>query len=143
MNDLNFDGLTDSQLRLFAVRCARRVQHLMTDPRSLAALNVAERHAKGEATDYELASAEDAARAAATASEDAARAAAFDAKAAAFDAADVAWAAADVARDAARDAAWAAEAAAWAAEVAAEAAQAAERKAQQKILDEIKQEQPR
>lgn len=142
MNDLNFDGLTNSQLRLFAVRCAKRVQHLMTDPRSIAALDVAERHAKGEATDYELASAEDAAKAAATALEDAARAAALDAKAAEFDAADVAWAAADVAKDVARDAAWAAEAAAWAAEVAAEAAQAAERKAQQNILDEIKQGQP-
>lgn len=51
--------------RLFAVRCARRVQHLMTDPRSIAALDVAERHAGGLATDDELAAAGDAARAAA------------------------------------------------------------------------------
>ena len=51
MNNLNFDGLTDAQLRLFAVRCARRVQHLMTDPRSVAALDIAERHALGQATD--------------------------------------------------------------------------------------------
>lgn len=56
------DGLTVAQKRLFAVRCARRVQHLMTaDPRSLAALDVAERHTKGEATDAELAAAGDAA----------------------------------------------------------------------------------
>ena len=74
MSDLNLDGLTDAQLRLFAVRCARRVQHLMTDPRSLAALDVAERHAKGEATDEELAAASDAGAAAAAAA-DAARAA--------------------------------------------------------------------
>ena len=65
MSDLNLEGLTDAQLRLFAVRCARRVQHLMTDPRSIAALDVAERHAKGEATDEELSTARDAAWAAA------------------------------------------------------------------------------
>ena len=41
--------------RLFAVRCARRVQHLMIDPRSIAVLDVAERHATGLATDNELA----------------------------------------------------------------------------------------
>jgi hypothetical protein len=40
--------------RLFAVRCARSVQHLMKDPRSLAALDVAERHANGLARDAEL-----------------------------------------------------------------------------------------
>ncbi|MBI5270648.1 MAG: hypothetical protein HY856_13335 [Burkholderiales bacterium] len=82
--------------RLFAVRCARRVQHLMTDPRSVAALDVAERHARGGAADDELAAARDAA---------------WDA---ALDAAwAAAWAAAlDAAWDAALDAAWAA---AWAA----------------------------
>ena len=52
------------EVRLFAVWCARQVQHLMTDPRSLVALDVAERHANGQATDLEL----DAARAAAWAS---------------------------------------------------------------------------
>ena len=62
----------EREMRLYAVWCARQVQHLMTDPRSLAALDVAERHANGEATDEELA----AARAAAGA---AARAAAWDA----------------------------------------------------------------
>ena len=43
--------------RLYAVRCARRVQHLMTDPRSVRALDVAEAHAWGRATDDELAAA--------------------------------------------------------------------------------------
>ena len=98
--------------RLYAVWCARQVQHLMTDARSVAALDVAERHAHGTASNQELAAAWaaagiaawDAARAAAgIAAWDAARAAARDA----------AWAAA---RAAARDAAWdAARAAAWAA----------------------------
>ena len=92
--------------RLFAVRCARRVQHLMTDPRSIAALDVAERHAGRLATDDELAAAGDAAWAAAW---DAARAAAWDAaRATAWAAARAtAWAAAgDAAWYAARDAAW-------------------------------------
>jgi hypothetical protein len=67
--------------RLFAVWCARKVRHLMTDLRSLAALDVAERHANGLATDVELAAAWAAARAAAWAAAgdaagDAARAAA-------------------------------------------------------------------
>ena len=47
--------------RLFAVWCARQVQHLMTDPRSIAALDVAERYANGLATDQELTDARDAA----------------------------------------------------------------------------------
>ena len=81
-----------SEMRLYAVDCARSVQHLMTDQRSITAIDVAERHAYGLATDAEL---------------DAARAAASDAAWAA------AWAAA---RDAAGDAAWdAGRAAAWAA----------------------------
>ena len=82
--------------RLFAVWCARQVQHLMTDPRSIAALDVAERHSSGDATDAEL---------------DAARAAAWDAAWAATRAAawDAAWAATwAAAGDAARAAAWAA-----------------------------------
>ena len=49
------------EMRLYAVWCARRMQHLMPDPRSLAALDVSERHANGEATDEELATASDAA----------------------------------------------------------------------------------
>lgn len=47
--------------RQFTVSCARRVQHLMNDPRSLAALDVSERHAHGLATDDELAAAWEAA----------------------------------------------------------------------------------
>ena len=110
--------------RLLAVKYARRVQHLMTDPRSLNALDVAERHAHGQATDEELASARAAAEAAAWevaeaaawAARVAARAAAWDAaRAAAWDAARAARVAARAAAwDAARDAAWdSARAAAW------------------------------
>ena len=44
----------DKEIRLFAVWCARQVQHLMTDKRSLDAIDVAERYANGEATDAEL-----------------------------------------------------------------------------------------
>ncbi len=51
----------DREIRLYAVWCARQVQHLMTDPRSVAALDVAERYANGMATDEELRSAWDAA----------------------------------------------------------------------------------
>ena len=75
----------DTHWRLYAVWCARQVQHLMTDPRSISALDVAERHARGDATDAELAAAGDAARAAAWAAMDAAGgawAAARDAQAA-------------------------------------------------------------
>ena len=100
--------------RLFAVWCGRQVEHLMEDERSKNALNVAERHANGEATDDELAAAKDAAKAAAwAAAKDAARAAARDA------AWDAAWAAAwAAAKDAARAAAWdAAKAAAKAAQL--------------------------
>ncbi|MDN7744695.1 hypothetical protein QZM78_11625 [Burkholderia multivorans] len=97
----------DRDLRLFAVWCARQVEHLMEDQRSKDALNVAERFANGDASDEEFAAARAAARAAACAAAGAAARAA-------------AWAAAGAAReaagDAARDAAWAAaEDAAWAA----------------------------
>ena len=54
----------DRDLRLYAVWCARQVQHLMKDERSIAALDVAERHANGNASDDELDAAWDAARAA-------------------------------------------------------------------------------
>ena len=78
----------DREWRLFAVWCARRVQHLMIAPRSVAALDVAERFARGEATVEELAAARaaawDAAKAAAVvAARDAAGAAAWDAAGAA------------------------------------------------------------
>jgi len=95
--------------RLYGVWCARQVQHLMKDKRSTDALDVAERYAKGQATDEELDAARAAAWAAARDAADAARDAARDA---AWEAARVdAWAAAAAARDAA-DAAGAASAAA-------------------------------
>ena len=57
-------GIVDDRtLRLFAVKCAREVQHLMSDERSIAALDVAERYANGEATDEELEAARKAAAA--------------------------------------------------------------------------------
>ena len=64
--------------RLYAVWCARQVQHLMTDQRSLAAMDVAEMHAHGNATDEELVAAWDAGDAARAAG-DATWAAAWDA----------------------------------------------------------------
>ena len=54
----------DKEIRLYAVWCARQVQHLMTDPRSLNALDVSEAFANGQATKEELAAARAAARAA-------------------------------------------------------------------------------
>ena len=120
----------DREIRLFAVWCARQVQHLMTDKRSLTALDVAEAYANGNATEAELDAASAAASAAAWAARDAASAAAWAAR-------DAAWAAAWAARDAAR-AAWAARAAAWAAAwAAARAAAWAARDAQAQKLREI------
>ena len=116
----------DKEIRLYAVWCARQVQHLMTDPRSLAALDVAEAFANGKATKEELAAARAPARAAAWDAAAAARAAARAA----------AWAAAWDAATAARAAAWAAtaaRAAAWdAATAARDAAWDAARAAQEK-----------
>ena len=87
----------DREWRLFAVWCARQVQHLMKDERSIVALNVAARFANGEATHDEL-------LAAGAAAGDAAGAAAWAA------ARDAAWAAARAAAwDAAGDAAGAAQ----------------------------------
>lgn len=112
--------LTDKELRLFAVFCARQVQHLMTDPRSIEAIDVAEKHAQGKASDNELARARAAADAAALA---AARTAAWVAADAAWAAARIAARAADVASLAADAASLAADAVAWAASyVAADAA---------------------
>jgi len=99
----------DKEIRLYAVWCARQVQNLMTDQRSLGALDIAESFANGKATREELYAACDAAWAAARdAAGDAAWAAAGDA---AWDAAgDAAWGAAwAAAGDAARYAAWAAQ----------------------------------
>lgn len=82
----------DREWRLFAVWCARQVQHLVTDPRSVAALDVAERHARGEATDEELATARDAAWDADwDLAETAAREPAWEAAWVAGEAAQIAW----------------------------------------------------
>jgi hypothetical protein len=97
----------DREIRLFAVWCARRVQHLMVDPRSVAALDVAERYARGEASDEELSAAEEEAAEAAEAAES--------------------WAESWAARSAARSSA--AAAARWAASAAATARWAVHRKA--------------
>ena len=113
-------GGRDREIRLYAVWCARQVQHLMADQRSINALDVAVRHANGTATDDELAAARDAALAAA-------------------------WAAAwDAAREAARAAAWAAAwddawAAAWAAarDAAWDAARDAQESRLRKMLNEV------
>jgi len=51
------ESLYAREWRLFAVWAVRQVPQLMTDPRSLAALDVAERHANGLATNEELAAA--------------------------------------------------------------------------------------
>ena len=106
----------DKEIRLYAVWCARQVQHLMTDPRSLAALDVAEAFANGKATKEELAAADHAAWDAAWAARaardaGAARDAAENAADAAWDAARAATAATAAwdAADAAWDAAWAAQ----------------------------------
>ena len=109
----------DRTLRLFSVWCARntpladgrKTGDLFTDPRSLDALQVAERHANGLATDEELAAARAAARDAGDAAWYAARAARAAAADAAWYAADAAWyaawyAARYAAGDAAGDAAW-------------------------------------
>lgn len=95
------------EVRLFAVRCVRQIQHLLTDECSLHALDVSEAYAVGEATKDEIS------------------AAGYAAWAAAWDAAGYAAEAAAraAARDAARDAARAA---------ARAAAEAAARDAQQK-----------
>ena len=79
----------DREWRLFAVWCAKQVQHLNTDHRVTDAINIAEKFANGEATFEQRAAA--------------------NAASAAWDAA---WAASDAASYAARAAAWAASAAA-------------------------------
>jgi len=99
-------------IRLYAVWCARQVQHLMQDERSIRALDVAEAFANGTVTRAELWAANDAARAASWDAPKAAKAAlwatAWDARDAANDAAKAAlWAASDdasAAWDAAMDA---------------------------------------
>jgi hypothetical protein len=65
---LRTDLVSEKVMRLFAVWSARQVQHLMKDPRSIAALEVAERFANGQATAEELNDANAAAYASAAAS---------------------------------------------------------------------------
>ena len=91
------DYMTDKDMRLFAVWCAREALKLIDtpDPRSVKACDVAESFANGNATNEELAAARDAAWDAWDAARDAAWAAG-----------DAAWAAWDAARDAVWDAAW-------------------------------------
>ncbi len=97
------DGVLNArELRLVAVFCARQNQHLLTDERSLNAIDVAERYANGIASDDELLTANAAANAAARAAANAARAAAARA---ATDATYAACAAARAAANAAADAA--------------------------------------
>ena len=55
--------LTEKELRLMAAYAARSVQHLHSYASATAAIEVVERYANGEATDDELISAQDAARA--------------------------------------------------------------------------------
>ena len=102
---LAFRTFPDNLLRKFACRCVREVWHLLTDERSRNAVEMAERHADGLATDEELAAARDAASAARTAGWGTAMYAARDAAWGAVSAAAsaVAWAAAS---DAARTAGW-------------------------------------
>jgi hypothetical protein len=91
--------------RLLMVAYARRVEHLNTNPNVKNAIDVAERHANGEATNGELHAARAnvwAVRAAARAARDAAMAAGNAARAAAG---DEVWFAARAARDAAAGAA--------------------------------------
>ena len=57
----------DREIRLYAVWCARQAQHLMRDRRSIAALDVAEQFAYGQASHADLAAARAAAGAAARA----------------------------------------------------------------------------
>lgn len=77
------------EVRLFAVRCVRQIQHLISDERSLNALDVSEMYAVGNATSEEISAARDASWAASwDTALDAALAAAWDAAfAASWDAA--------------------------------------------------------
>lgn len=96
--------MSEKDMRLFAVWCAREALALIDnpDPRSITACNVAERYANGEATIEELNAAETAAWAA---TEDTAEATEAAAQAAAWAAAWAAWSATSTARSAARAAA--------------------------------------
>lgn len=110
----------DNLWRLYAVWCARQVKHLMKDQRSIDALDVAERYARGLATEAELAAAGDAAWAAEGAAAWAAREAAYAALAAS---------------GATRADAWRAARGAWASWDAVDAAGAAQEQKLREILN--------
>ena len=113
--------------RKYAVWCARQVQHLMTDQRSVDALDVAWRHSEGAATDDELDAAKTASRDAAMGAVKSAEVAAWSARVAASASAMASGASAmsSVAAGAAARAAGAAARAAGDAGTAARAAQKA------------------
>ena len=122
--------LDDKTNRLFAVDCAKRALDRIEDPdpRSLKAVEIAEKYAYGNATDKELGAAWDAANSAACDANSAARSAAYAAYYAARDAASsAAW-------DAAWSAAWSAARDAW---DAAYAARGAEKETQIERFKEI------
>ena len=130
----------DREIRLFAVWCARQVEHLNNDPRVKACNDTTERFAHGLATEHELTSARVAVLAAAEAADgDAVLAAARVAARAAARAAawvadgDAAWVAVlAAAGDAAGAAAWvAAGVAAWA------AARSAQEKELRRICEDV------
>ena len=118
----------DSEWRLLAVKYARQVQYLMTDPRSINALDVAERFVNGEATAEEL-------KAAQTAAQDAEREAEREAEQDVTQATE--WYSWDVARVAALAARSAAEAAAAAGNTTWDAAWTSARTAQEAELRRI------
>lgn len=135
---LRTEFVSERTMRLFAVWCARQVQHLRTDPRSLNALEVSERFANGQASTEELTVARDAAGDAArdaawsttggVARETARETAGAAAREAALEAAQIA-----------RKAAWVAREATWTAAgtVARDAARAAQIK---KLIEMIEDE---
>ena len=116
---------SERTLRLFACEVAEDVlwiyeKHCPGDTRVRECIEVSRRYAMGEATEEELAAAQDAASAAAWTARDAA----WTARDAAWTAWDAAWTARDAAWTA-RNAAWTARDAAWTARNAASAASAA------------------
>jgi hypothetical protein len=114
----------DREIRLYAVWCARRVQHHVSDPLSVAALDVAERHARGEVSDEELASVDARATAAVASMAWAAAPVAY-----------AAWAAASVSAATATAAAY--TTAGWTSDAAARSARDTERAAQAEELRRI------
>jgi len=129
------DLLSDKLMRFFAASCARKVQHLMTDKRSLDALDVAEAFARGLATREQLFVAKEGAHVAAYAASDAANAARDACYSAHYAPRDAAKAAGHAAEDTARSAARnAANAAAYAAGYVASAAGYAASDYQQKLM---------